>query len=151
MSWYFYAVIVEPTCATAFGYFPVSENYSRRTVQTQCNMFLWNYLNGKLEESGKSDLFSLPVPMPPSRKTVWTQCSIYNPAALEDENQTQEGKCVLKSGEITKKKKIIQEAIRVLKLPQYHMLSYKVIYHNYSNLWNNNGIVRSRFWIICWY
>lgn len=118
--------MVVSTCATAFGYFPVSDNYSRRTVQTQCNMFLWNYLNGKMEEAGKSDLFQVLGPMPPTRKSVWTQCAFVQNAALEYSPSMNTGHCMLQSGEENLKKKIIVEAISILKSPQYKVLAWKV-------------------------
>ncbi|XP_052084199.1 uncharacterized protein LOC127721485 isoform X3 [Mytilus californianus] len=104
----------------------LSDNYSRRTVQTQCNMFLWNYLNGKMEEAGKSDLFTVLGPMPPTRKSVWTQCAFVENAALEYSPSMNTGHCLLQSGEENSKKRIIQEALGILRSPQYKVLDSKV-------------------------
>lgn len=127
----YWTLLAEPTCATAFGYFPVSDNSSssKRTVQTQCNMFLWNYLNGKVEDSGKSE--PILTPLPPQKKTIWTQCSFVENAVLKNTSNEKTGSFELKSVEATaitsERKTHIKNALDLLRSPLYKGLRYKVI------------------------
>lgn len=92
-------------------------------------MFLWNYLNGNVEDSGKSD--PILTPLPPQKKTIWTQCSFVENAALKNTSKEKTGSFELKSGEATamtsERKTHIKQALDLLRSPLYKGLKYKVI------------------------